>query len=124
VSKELLVMIIGVNAALGIFVQSWGNILIALIVSFILLLWINPGKYIRLKLILKKFSLTNTWVLMRVFMKLSWSKTHPWKINPPSRIDWINKSTIINEDFSYIITLIFCIVIPITIYGIILKFTS
>lgn len=122
VSKELLIMMIIMNAMLGLFLKSWGNALVAIIISFILFLYINPGKYLRIKNILREFSLANTWMLMRILMTLSWTKTHPWKKNPPSYRSWLNGSTILNEDFSYIITLMFTVIIPLIVYGVLSKY--
>lgn len=110
------------NAILGIFLQSWGNILVALILSFPLFLWINSGKFLRIKSILREFCLANTWVLMRIIMKVSQTKTHPWKKHPPSYRSWIDGSTIMNEDFAYIITLMICVIMPIIVYGVLLNY--
>lgn len=104
VNKGFLLLMFMLNMTLGMMFGSFANIIIAISFILILHLWNNPKKYLRFKKSLKEFSLFNTWVLMRISMKIYRKKSHPWKLNPPTYESWINNSTQLNIEFSYIVT--------------------
>jgi hypothetical protein len=115
ISKRLLYIIIITNAVLGIILSSLGNMIIAITISYILLLWNTPGYFIRTKVILTGLSLFITWILLKILL-IFMNKNHPIKRKHITYKKWVKHSTIFNIQFSYIITYMFVIHFSIIIF--------